>query len=86
MRELVPSTITVKRSESKWCVCKLCGKVDFVTRIHYTLPKFTEHGVQRHKRLWLCDECKQKLLDALRAQTFASTMKGGEQDERLQGF
>lgn len=54
------------RSSSKFCTCDACYGTGVVTKIHYPMAIWKSSGmVIKSLELWLCDECLQKLKDAL---------------------
>lgn len=62
-----PSEITAQRSESSACICDMCHKLDSVTQLTYTVTKFFEQSrlKQVKRSLWMCDECREKVIKAL---------------------
>lgn len=68
--EYIPSVISATRSKHKNCSCNLCHKLDFVTKLTYTTTAFYKaDGFRRLSQhtheLWMCDECKEKLMGIL---------------------
>jgi uncharacterized protein YlaI len=63
----IPADVTVKRSENSESICDMCHKLDSVTQLTYTIAKYFEQSQlkQVKRSLWMCDECREKVIKAL---------------------
>lgn len=65
--EKIPAKITGARSKYNNCCCDMCHGLGYVVKIRYprTLYYDGKKLEPRYNELWICDECRAKLIDAL---------------------
>ena len=66
-RERKPQTYKAARSRYDNCVCDSCFGIGTVTKfkLPYTCYHDRRHLTTKHTSYWICDECKQRLIEAL---------------------
>ena len=71
MQEIIPIHPTAEWSKSKFCMCTACHKEDYVLKVEWQETGYwlKEDGTrplsQKRNSLWLCDECRKKMLECL---------------------
>ena len=71
MTDCIPIHPTAEWSKSKFCMCTACHKMDYVLMVEWQETGYwlkddgTRPLSQKIKSLWLCDECRKKMLECL---------------------
>ena len=65
--DFIPANIKAERSEYNNCICEMCHGTGYVTKISYPITLYHDGKKLSQKKhsIWLCDECRDKLMKAL---------------------
>lgn len=66
LNDYIPSEIHATKSEDPYW-CEMCHKTAYITVLSYPITKNFEGGrlSQVRREIWMCDECREKVIKAL---------------------
>lgn len=70
--ERIPAVISGARSEYDNCSCDMCHGLGYVAKVKYPITGYSRKDRYKTLRqaehtIWICDECRRKLIDILLA-------------------